>query len=112
MNFLKQIILTILLCLVLQYFLPWWSLVIGALVSGYVFGESSGASFLAGFIAVGGLWLATALFIDIQTQSVLTDKVARLFPTGSKTMLLSLTVIVGGIPGGLGALTGTFLKQR
>lgn len=79
---------------------------LGAFVGGYLFGETSGKTFLAGFTAVGLLWLVTSLIIDIESQSLLTEKVARLFPTKTPALLFALTALVGGVTGGMGALTG------
>ncbi|NOT76648.1 MAG: hypothetical protein HOP08_17090 [Cyclobacteriaceae bacterium] len=112
MNFLKQTLFTIALCFILQYFLPWWTLIIGAMAGGYVFGKSGWISFLSGLVAVGLLWFATATMIDLQTQSVLTEKVARIFPTKTPALLFVLTSFIGGLPAGFAALTGTMMKRR
>ena len=111
MNFLKQTFFTIALCFILQYFLPWWTLVIGAFAAGYYFGNKGWISFLAGMIGVGLLWLTMAMIIDVQSQSILTEKVARIFPTKTPAMLFLLTAFIGGLPGGFAALTGSFLKS-
>ena len=111
MNFLKQTVFTIAICLVLQYFLPWWTLVLGAMGAGYWFNNKGWVSFLAGLAGVGLLWYFTALFIDIQTQSILTEKVARIFPTKTPTLLFLLTAVIGGLPAGFAALTGTLIKS-
>lgn len=111
MNVIKQLLGTILICLVLQYFLPWWSLVIGAFIAGFLFNNKGFPSFIAGFLGVALLWVLYALIIDIQTQSILTDKVAKLFPTQSNGLLFVLTVVVGGLPAGFAALTGSLLRS-
>lgn len=111
MNFLKQTLFTIVACLVLQYFLPWWTLALGAFVGGYYFGNSGGVSFLSGLLAVGLLWFAVAFTIDVQTQSIMTEKVARIFPTKIPALLFLLTALIGGLPAGFAALTGALLKR-
>ena len=111
MNFLKQTFFTMALCFILQYFLPWWTLALGAFVGGYVFDKNGWVAFAGGFVAVGLLWFSTAFFIDMQTQSILTEKVARIFPTKTTSLLLLLTAIVGGLPGGFAALTGALMKS-
>lgn len=111
MNFLKQLIATALLCLAIQYFFPWWTLVIGAFAAGYWAGNKAFMSFLAGFLGVALLWLVAALVIDLQTQSILTDKVAQLFPTKTPALLMVLTAIVGGLPGGLAGMTGALARK-
>ncbi len=112
MNFLKQLIATALLCLVLQYFFPWWTLVIGAFAAGYYAGNKAFMAFLAGFLGVALLWLVAALVIDLQTQSILTDKVAQLFPTKTPALLLLLTAVVGGLLAGFAGMTGAIASPR
>jgi hypothetical protein len=109
MNFMKQSLFTGALCLLLQYFLPWWTLVIGAFLGGYLFGRKGRVSFLAGLLGVGMLWLLTALWIDIQTQSILTEKIARLLLVKNPVLLFLVTALIGGLPGGFAALTGTLV---
>lgn len=111
MNFLKQLVATILLCLALQYFLPWWTLIIGAAGAGYWVGSKGFVAFGAGFLGVALLWLVTAITIDVQTSSILTEKVAKLFPTQSTSLLLLLTALVGGLCGGFAGLTGALVKK-
>ena len=111
MSFLKQTLFTIALCFILQYFLPWWTLAIGALAGGYFFGNNGWVAFLSGLVGVGLLWLLTAVTIDIQTQSILTEKVARIFPTKTPALLFLVTAIIGGLPGAFAALTGALLKS-
>ncbi|MBL7846707.1 MAG: hypothetical protein JNL40_04495 [Cyclobacteriaceae bacterium] len=112
MNFLKQLVATALLCLALQYFFPWWTLVIGAFAASYWAGNKAFMAFLAGFLGVALLWLVAALVIDLQTQSILTDKVAQLFPTKTPALLLLLTAIVGGLPAGFAGMTGAIASPR
>jgi hypothetical protein len=112
MNFLKQTLFTIAICLVLQYFLPWWTLAIGAFAAGYYFGNNGWLAFLSGLLAVGLLWFATAFVIDVQTQSIMTEKVARIFPTKTPALLFLLTALIGGLPAGFAALTGSLLKSN
>ena len=112
MSFLKQTLFTIALCFMLQYFLPWWTLVIGALAGGYLFGNKGWIAFLSGLVGVGLLWFLAAMVIDIQTQSILTEKVAKIFPTKTPALLFFVTSIIGGLPGGFASLTGALLKSN
>ncbi len=112
MNFLKQLIATALICLALQYFFPWWTLVIGAFAAGYWAGNKGFLAFVAGFLGVALLWLITAMIIDTQTNSILTEKVAQLFPTKTPTLLLLLTAFVGGLPAGFAGLAGALVGKK
>jgi hypothetical protein len=106
MRFLLQLLVTIILSFILQTYLPWWTMALGALAVGYVIGNKSYVSFLAGFMGTGLLWLGVALSIDIATHSILTQKVNQLLPVNS----LLLTTLVGGLVGGFAGLTGSLLK--
>ncbi len=108
MKFLYQTLATVLGCLAAQYFLPWWTIAIVAFGFGYLFNNKGTASFLAGFIGVGILWLIMAYTIDVSTQSLLTEKVNRLLPLN----VFALMVIVGGLVGGFAALTGALMKSK
>lgn len=112
MKFLKQTLFTIALCFIFQYFLPWWSMVFGAAAAGYYFGNKGWVAFLSGLVAVGLLWAVMAMYIDVQTQSVLTEKVAKLFPTKTPALLILLTAFIGGLPAGFAALTGALAKPQ
>lgn len=108
MKFLYQTLATILGCLVVQYFLPWWTMAIVAFGFGYFFQNKGGISFLAGFMAVGVLWLIMAYRIDASTQSILTEKISRLFPVN----VFALMIAVGGLVGGFAALTGALMNPK
>ncbi|MBI1767997.1 MAG: hypothetical protein HY015_11100 [Bacteroidetes bacterium] len=108
MKFLYQTLATILGCLLAQYFLPWWTMAIAAFGFGYFFRNKGTLSFLAGFVSVGALWLIMAYTIDKSTQSLLTDKINKLFPLN----VFLLMVIVGGLVGGFAALTGALMNPK
>jgi len=108
MKFLYQTIATIIFCFAAQYFLPWWTMAIVAFGFGYYFNNGGVQSFVAGFIAVGALWLVMAYRIDIATQSLLTEKMNRIFPLN----VFILMVVVGGLVGGFAALTGALMNEK
>jgi len=108
MKFIIQIIVTIIVCFVLQSFLPWWTLAIGAFGAAYLIDNKALVSFAAGFIGAALLWIGMAYYLDNATQSIITEKVNKLLPLNA----FVLTGLIGGIVGGLSALTATFLRQK
>jgi hypothetical protein len=120
MKFLIQVIATIIVCFLLQTFLPWWTMAIGTFGVAYLVGNKGAASFWAGLLAIGLLWLGMALFIDYSTHSILTEKVARLLPEihfrrigfTYPTNAFFLTFLIGGLVGGFASLTGSLLKAK
>jgi hypothetical protein len=108
MKFFIQVISTIIVCLVLQLFLPWWSITIGAFGVAYFTGNKSFISFLAGFIAIVLLWSVFAFYLDFKTDSILTVKINQLLPLNA----FLLTALVGALVGGFAALTGALFKSK
>ena len=108
MKFLYQLIATVILSFLLQNFLPWWTMAVVSFALGYLFGNTGFISFCAGFLGVGLLWLGMAMFIDVSTQSILTEKINRILPLN----VFVLTTIIGGLVGGLAALTGSLLVGK
>jgi hypothetical protein len=106
MKFLAQLILIALLTFLGQYFLPWWGLFITAGLVGAAINTKGFSTFLAGFIAVAGLWLLQIYFIDAANESLLSTKVAAIFTLSTPIQLILVSSLIGGICGGFAALTG------
>lgn len=106
-NSIYGIITIILLGLLVHQFTPWWSIVIVAAIAGGIFNEHAGKSFLFGFIGVFLLWGIAAFQIDAGNESILSTRMAEIFGAN----MIIATALLGGLIGGMGALTGT-LGQR
>jgi hypothetical protein len=111
MNFVKQVLLIMVVGALLQSWLSWWVLIFPAFLTGFKLAKSGGEAFLSAFVATGLLWLGMSLYIDATTGSMLSQKIATLFPGKSVLILQSLTILVGGLTGGFAALTGYSLKN-
>ena len=96
---------------ILSHFLPWWSLAIPCLIFGAWKGTKGGTAFLYGFLGIGILWLFQALVIDIQNDSILTGRIADLFSLPHSSLVILITVVIGGLAGGFSTMTGYFTKQ-
>lgn len=96
---------------IVQLFLPFWSVAAVAFLV-CLFLEGNGfSSFLSGFLAVGLLWAIVALVINAQTASILSSKIAFVLPLeGSVVLLTLITVLVGALVGGFGALSGSMFR--
>jgi hypothetical protein len=112
MKFLLQILATVLVVSLIQYFFPWWVLAIGCMAVGYFFATPGWQSFFAGLLGVALVWGGLAYWIDQSTQSALTERVARLFPTQTVPLLMLVTALVGGLVGGFASLTGSLISYK
>ncbi len=111
MKFPTAVILTGLLSFVSSLFLPWWGIAIAALFIAVIIHQKAWKAFLSGFLGVALLWGGIALWIDIKNQGILSARIAQILPLGgSSALLIVVTAVVGGLAGGMAALTGSFLR--
>ena len=94
------------------YFLPWWVVAIAAFLAALFIGKTSGKSFWAGFAAVFIVWTVLALFKSVPNDHILAGRVVQLFPIPHHwILLLVITAVIGGLVGGMAALSGVLLKK-
>ncbi len=108
MKFIIHIAITIVICYLLQLFLPWWTMAVGSFTIAYLLGNKGFPSFAAGFLATGMLWIGFAFYVDVITSSILTEKLNRLLPVNS----FILTLLIGGLVGGFASLTGSLIRAK
>jgi hypothetical protein len=108
MKFLTQLAATVIIGFILQSFLPWWTLAIGAFAVAYFVDNKSLISFIAGFLGAAMLWTAIAFYLDQATNSIITEKVNKLLPLNA----FILTAVIAGLVGGLSSLTGSLLRAK
>jgi hypothetical protein len=94
------------------YFLPWWVVAIAAFLAAFFIGKTPAQSFWSGFSAVFIVWTVLALFKSIPNDHILASRVVQLFPLPHNWIwLLLITALIGGIVGGMSALSGVLLKR-
>ncbi len=112
MKFFAATILTALLAFISGLFLPWWAIAITSLVVALVVHQRAGKAFAAGLLGVFLLWAGLALFIDMKNHGILSHKIASVLPLGGNSVLLIVvTGMIGGLAGGFGAMTGSYLRS-
>lgn len=113
MKFGISIFLNVTLAYLAGLVLPWWGFVaILFLVSAFL-NQKNITSFLSGFISMFLLWLVLAWVIDSQNNQILSQRVATLLPLNGNSMLLMiLTGAIGGVLGGMAALSGSYLRSH
>ena len=113
MKFVLTTLLTALFSFIAGLYLPWWSISIIAFLSALLIQPRIGLGFLAGFTGVFLLWALLAFWIDSANESILSHKIAQLFPLGGSSLLLILvTAFVGGLVGGFAAMGGCSIRFR
>lgn len=107
-----QLILIVILGLLAQLVLPWWSMALVALLVCLWRSQSAGQAFLHGFLGVALVWLGYALLIYLRTGGDFIGRMGELlFKMNNAVLPLLATGFLGGLVGGLSGLSGFFVRQ-
>jgi hypothetical protein len=102
-------LLTLFLSYILALFLPWWSVMVAALITSFLIPLKKTAVFGIPFLAVALLWIIQSWLLSNANDYTLAKKIATLLPLSGNPFLL---IIVTGAIGGLAAgIAGIFGKQ-
>jgi hypothetical protein len=105
-------IATIVLALILSFFLPWWSVMTAALVTSLFIPLKKAAVFFAPFFAILLFWVTYSFVLSSGNDYTLAKKIALLLPLGGNPYLLMLvTGIMGGLAAGIMAVFGKQLQD-
>jgi len=103
---------TIVLGYVSSLFLPWWVAVLIAGIIGVLLPYSNGFyAFIVGFLGLLLLWFSVATYHNSANEGLLSSKMGQLFGGFEGNTLLLMVAVLGGVLGGMGAMTG-FLGRR
>ncbi|MBV8391205.1 MAG: hypothetical protein JO080_15475 [Mucilaginibacter sp.] len=105
-------LIILILSFISSYFLPWWVAAAIAFLAALFIGKTSGKAFWSGFGAIFVLWIILALIKSIPNDNILASRVIQLFPLPHQWILLLLiTALIGGLAGGMAALSGVLTKK-
>lgn len=104
-------LIILVLTFICSFFWPWWVLAIIAVVAGYICNKKPGRSFLAGFVAIFIAWTILALMKSLPNDNMLAARVATLFQLPNWILLLLVTGVIGGLVGGMAALSGALVRK-
>jgi len=113
MKFIASVLLTALLSFALCLFLPWWLIAVAAFVVAVAIPQKAGIAFLSGFLGVFFLWAIMSFMLSNANGHLLAHKVSLLIMhIDSPFLLIMITGLIGGLVAGLGALSGSLLRNR
>lgn len=112
MKLIVYIAVTALLAALATWFLPWWMMAVVAFGMAIVAGFCPGRSFLLGFCSISVMWLSVALWRDNANGHILSGRMAQLFHVPGTPAFLAVTVLIGGLVGGLASWAGGLVAKR
>lgn len=94
-------------------FSPWYFGAVVALVITYF--NPTNLNFLVGFLGVGATWLGYILYFHFRNDGIITYKMSALFSESlgewvNEPILIIISVLIGSLVGGMGAMTGNQIK--
>ncbi|MCB0638100.1 MAG: hypothetical protein KDC54_15830 [Lewinella sp.] len=112
MRLLGFALLFLLLAVLLHQFLPWYAIAIAGFAAAIIFTpRSSWLAFVLPLLLGALVWGGYAYYLDQLNDSLLAIRLGETFGGISPLNLVQLTALLGGIYGGLGALTAFYLRQ-
>lgn len=103
-------LLILIISLLLQILLPWYSIALVAFVISYWKAKSAAGAFFQAFLAIAVLWGSYAGYQHSQSEGILSEKIAPLFFLPFPELLILVTMLIGGLVAGLAGLTGFYAK--
>lgn len=95
---------------IVTLFLPWWTLLIPAVILGATLFKSAVSAFFTGFLSLFAAWLVQVLYIYIANESILSGRIAEMLGVGQSWIVILITALIGGVIGGMGTLLGTQIR--
>ena len=107
MNFILIFIVTA----VLQFFTPWWTIALVPFLMMLWQPASPVRSFAVSFGAVALLWFTYGLYLHINSEGAMSNRIAEIFSLPNGILLLFATTIAGGLVAGFSGLSGSLVRQ-
>jgi hypothetical protein len=111
MKFILVTILTAVLVIVFNPFLPFWAVMI--LIAGFaaLVGNTGTGAFFAGGLGMGLAWLGQSIYITTVSGSQLAENMSQLMGVGSDMALFAATGVLGFLLGAFSALSGSLFRK-
>ena len=103
---------TLILAIVLSVILPWWGIMLAAIITGFLIPLKGASVFFIPFLSVFLFWLVYTFWLSSSNDYTLANKIAVLLPlNGNAFLLIFVTALIGGIAAGISGIFGKQLKD-
>jgi hypothetical protein len=112
MKFFVSIMLTALMGFALGLYLPWWSVAIAGFTISFFLYQKPFIALATGFLGIFFLWALLTIVRSQANDHILAHRVSIfILKKDSPDLLITLSALIGGIIGGMGALCGSLLRR-
>ena len=103
---------TVIIAIVLSFFLPWWNVMIAAIITGYFVPLKKTSVFTIPFIAIFLYWTIYAFILSNANDFILAKKIAELLQLhGNAYVLILVTGFLGGLTSGISGVFGNQIRK-
>ncbi|WP_221394805.1 hypothetical protein [Dyadobacter sp. NIV53] len=107
MNFILIFVVTA----ILQFFAPWWTIALVPFLVSLWQPASPVRSFAISFASIALLWFTYGLYLHINSEGAMSNKIAEIFSLPNGILLLLVTTVAGGLVAGFSGLSGSLVRQ-
>lgn len=112
MKFLVSILLIALTGFALGLYLPWWTVSIAGFLVSFFLYQKPLIAFLTGFLGIFFLWASITIVRSSANEHILAHRMSMfILKNDSPYMLITVSALIGGLIGGMGALCGSLLRS-
>jgi hypothetical protein len=112
MKLIVSILLTALLAFAAGLQLPWFAIAIAAFIVAFAIPQSAGKAWWGGFLGISLIWTLLCVINLYNGGTLMAKQIASVLPLkGNLFLLVLLTTVIGGLIGGLSALTGNYGRK-
>lgn len=96
----------------LGLYLPWWTVAVAAALVALVLDLRPAPAFLTGLAGAMILWGMLAFLRSSANDHILAHRMSQfILQNDSPNLLILVTAVIGGLTGGMGALTGSLFRS-
>tara|TARA_Y100000741_G_scaffold227488_1_gene173760 strand:+ start:98 stop:472 length:375 start_codon:yes stop_codon:yes gene_type:complete len=111
MNFLIRVFIIFLFTYFFGFDNHWWLIVIYPIIVGLIFIDNLLSHFISGFLGIFLAWLVLMFQLDVETYSIISQKIANILFLNNNIILLIISSSIGGILGGIGSIFGQSIRK-
>lgn len=112
MKFLVSILLIALSGFAMGLYLPWWTVSIAGFLVSFLLYQKPLTALLTGFLGIFFLWASITIVRSSANEHILAHRMSIfILKNDSPFMLIMVSALIGGLIGGMGALSGSLLRR-
>lgn len=111
MRNLKPILVIVISAGILSWLVGWWMIGAVSFIVAIAHKLKPTQGFVCGFLGCALLWSVFALWRDIPNEHILSNRMAGLLGMPNGWMFMLLTIVLGGLTGGLSGLSGSMMNK-